>query len=44
MAYQILKLAVENPQETHFVAYVGKAHLMKVACQLSEFLNNPQAY
>jgi hypothetical protein len=41
MAFKILKEASELEPDTNVVAFVGREHMMPVAKQMSDILNNP---
>ena len=44
MAQVILKEAMNNPDQENFVAFVGREHLLSVAQNLGNFINNPKDF
>ena len=44
MAFKILRHTIDNPEQQNFVAYVGKEHLMPVAKQMANLLNDPESF
>lgn len=44
IAYQIVKNAVENPEEKSIVAFVSQEHLMPVTKEIGRFLSNPDEF
>ena len=44
IAYQVVKNAVENPEEKSIVAFVSQEHLMPVTKEIGRFLSNPDEF
>ena len=44
IAYRVLKQATDNPNQSHFIAFVGKDRMMNVARELAKLINHPQSF